>query len=138
MQSLSKNEMEKLSWILDKWAGKDGESTSYETWIRINDNLYEGSSETIKTGDTTFLEKLKIEKTGDGIFYTADVKHNPKPVSFKLIQISDIEAVFENSEHDFPQKISYRNEDGKLHAWIEGPGKKGKWQKIDFCMSKIR
>ena len=46
--------------------------------------------------------------------------------------------MFENPNHDFPQKISYKNEDGNLHAWIEGPGKDGNWKKIDFYMAKAR
>ena len=129
--------MEKLLWIIDKWVSSDGESKSYERWEKINDSLFEGCSETIKSGETIFSEKLKIQKTGNDIFYIADVSHNPEPVKFKLTSLDDIEAVFENPEHDFPKKITYKNENGSLHAWIEGPAKNGEWKKIDFFMNKI-
>jgi hypothetical protein len=136
--SQTENKMEKLSWILDKWVSKDSNSISYETWSKVNSDLFEGHSQTIKNGDTVFSEKLKIQKIGNDIFYIADVKHNPAPVAFKLTSITDNEAVFENPEHDFPKKITYKNEDGNLHAWIEGRVKNNQWQKIDFFMSKTR
>ena len=134
----STNDMDKLAWIIDNWVSGEGGSKSYEHWKKINETLYEGSSETIKNGDTIFNEKLKIQKTGDEIFYIADVKHNPQPVYFKLVSVSENEAVFENMEHDFPKRVTYKNESGNLHAWIEGPGKNGDWKKVDFFMSKMR
>lgn len=134
----AKNDLNKLSWIIGRWVSENGDSKSYEQWTKVNDTLYEGSSETIKNGDTTFTEKLKIQKTGNDIFYTADVKHNPAPVNFKLVSADDDEAVFENMEHDFPKRITYKSENGNLHAWIEGPGKTGEWIKIDFFMALMR
>lgn len=133
------NDISKLLWIFDRWvsAGED-ESRSYEHWEKVSDDLYTGGSETIRNGDTVFTEKLRIEKTNDGIFYVADVKHNPEPVKFKLTLSTENEAVFENPLHDFPQKITYRQEEGKLHAFIEGPGKDGQWKKIDFYMDRMK
>lgn len=136
--SQDKPEMEKLSWILDKWVSKDSGNTSYESWVKISDDLYEGSSNTVKDNVITFEEKLKIQKTDSGIFYIADVKQNTEPVQFRLTSVTGDEAVFENPEHDFPKIISYKNEDGNLHAWIEGRGKNGEPEKIDFFFYKMR
>lgn len=133
------HDMNKLLWIFDRWVSAgDGETRSYEHWEKISDDLYTGGSETIKNGDTVFSEKLKIEKASDGIYYIADVKHNPEPVRFKLTGCRENEAVFENPLHDFPQKITYKLEEGKLHAFIEGPGKNGQWKKIDFYMDRMK
>jgi hypothetical protein len=132
------SDFEKLSWIVDRWVSTDGESTTYEHWEKTSNTLLTGGSETVKNGDTLFAEKLKIELTGENIYYIADVKHNPAPVRFKLTSITDTEAVFENPEHDFPQKITYKNTGGVLHASIEGPGKDKNWKKIDFIMNKMR
>jgi hypothetical protein len=136
--NLTNDNLNKLSWVLDTWVREGEDGKSYERWNKASDSLYEGGSETIKNGDTVFNEKLKLQKIGDEVFYIADVKHNPAPVYFKMVNITDTEAVFENQEHDFPKKITYKNEEGKLHAWIEGPGKNGDWKKIDFYMSKMR
>ncbi len=138
-ESQEKTPMRKLLWIVDSWVSADGgDSRSYEEWKVTGDNLYEGSSKTIKNGEVVFRESLKIENTPDGICYIADVPHNPAPVKFLLTGVSDSSAVFENPEHNFPKKITYLLEDGNLHAFIEGPGKDGKTKKIDFYFNKMR
>ena len=134
----NKDEMEKLYWIVDNWISTDGDKKSFEHWEKLSDDLYIGGSETVKNGDTIFAEKLKIERTASGINYVADVEHNPEPVKFRLTEITDTSAVFENPEHDFPRKIIYLLEEGKLHASIEGPGRGGNWRKIDFYMDRRR
>ncbi|HEY3251300.1 MAG TPA: DUF6265 family protein [Ignavibacteria bacterium] len=136
--SQSKNSLDSLLWMVDSWVNADGETVSYEHWTKVNDSLFEGGSETIKNGDTVFSEKLKLIARDDGIFYIADVSHNPVPVFFKLISSGNNFAVFENSSHDFPKKISYMLEEGNLHAYIEGPSKNGEWKKIDFFFNRRR
>ncbi|HRJ85796.1 MAG TPA: DUF6265 family protein [Ignavibacteria bacterium] len=138
LMAQEKTEMQKLLWIADSWVSASGETTSYEEWKVISDDLFEGGSKTVKDGRTIFSEKLKIENTAEGIYYVADVSHNPEPVKFKLTAVSDTSAVFENPLHDFPQKITYLLEEGNLHAIIEGPGKDGKTKKVDFYMQKMR
>jgi hypothetical protein len=131
--------LEKLSWITDQWVWVDNESVTYENWIKNNDGSYSGESFTVKNGDTVFSEQLKIEKSGDDIFYTAVVKHNPGPVSFKLIELGDNKAVFENPEHDFPNKILYvlKNSDS-LYARIEGKNKNGKYAVGEYYYTRAK
>ena len=136
--SQNESDMEKLSWMLDRWVSSNGDTKSYEHWEKVSGTEFTGGSETIRGGDTIFSEKLSIELTGGEIIYFADVKHNPEPVGFKLTGITESEAVFENPEHDFPQKITYRYIDGKLNASVEGPGKNEAWRKIDFIMDRMR
>lgn len=138
LMAQEKTDMQKLLWIADSWVSASGETTSYEEWKVVNNDLYEGGSKTVKDGKTIFSETLKIESSAEGIFYVADVAHNPAPVKFKLTSVSDTSAVFENPLHDFPQKITYLLEEGNLHAIIEGPGKDGKIKKVDFFMQKMR
>jgi hypothetical protein len=135
---MAQTDMKKLEWIIDRWVSAGAESNSYEHWEKISDELFTGGSETVKNGDTIFSEKLQIVKEGNEIYYVADVSHNPAPVKFKLISLSDTEAVFENQEHDFPQKITYMLKEGDLHAAIEGHGKDRKWKKVDFFMKRMR
>lgn len=134
---MTSSDLEKLSWIIDRWVSSNGESTSYEHWEKVSETQFIGGSETIKNGDTVFSEKLKIELIDGSVYYIADVAHNPAPVKFKLTFLTDSEAVFENPEHDFPQKISYKYIDGNLNASIEGPSKSG-WKKVDFIMNRMR
>jgi hypothetical protein len=52
--------------------------------------------------------------------------------------VANGKAVFENPQHDFPQRIIYRLEkDGSLAAAIEGMSK-GKLKRIDFPMKRAK
>jgi hypothetical protein len=133
------NEIEKLSWIIDKWISLSGESIIYENWKKLDDTTFTGVSHTVKNGDTVFTEKLKIEKIDNDIFYTAVVAHNPGPVSFKLVELGENKAVFENPEHDFPNRIIYiLKDDGSLYARIESKNKKGEPVTGEFFYTRAR
>jgi len=61
-----------------------------------------------------------------------------KPVVFKLTKNSDNEAVFENLQHDFPQRIIYRRESADaLFARVEG-SEKGVNKAIDFRYKRAK
>jgi hypothetical protein len=130
--------LDELFWIVDNWINSSGGVVSHEYWVKVSDTLFEGGSETFKDGDTVFTEKLKIIVNNGNIFYVADVKNNPEPIYFKLTDSGKNKAVFENPDHDFPQKITYEINGGDLHAYIEGPGKDGKGQKVDFYFTRRR
>jgi hypothetical protein len=138
------NPFDKLSWIADRWISMPGESMpgvsiTYENWVRLDDTSYSGESHTVNNGDTVFIEQLKIEKIGDDIFYTAIVEHNPGPVHFKLVELDLNKAVFENLEHDFPNRIIYMlKKDGSLYARIEGRNKKGEEVTGEFFYTRAR
>ena len=57
--------------------------------------------------------------------------------TFQLHTLSDREVIFENPQHDFPQRIIYRlAADGVLKARIEGT-MDGEPKAVDFPMRKI-
>ncbi len=67
------------------------------------------------------FEFFRIQATDEGTFYFASPRSRP-PVAFKLVELGERRAVFENREHDFPQRILYwLDAAGALHARIEGP-----------------
>ncbi len=141
--SQDKNSMDerfqKLSWIIDRWISPPGESITYENWVKIDDSTFSGESHTVENGDTVFSEQLRIEKIGDDVYYTAIVKHNPGPVHFKLVELGENKAVFENPEHDFPNRITYMlKDDGSLYARIEGKNKKGEEVTGEFFYTRAR
>lgn len=138
-KNIDSNPFEKLSWIADRWISPPGESITYENWVRLDDTTYSGESHNVINGITVFAEQLKIEKIGDDIFYTAVVEHNPGPVHFKLVEFNENKAVFENPEHDFPNRIIYMlKDDGSLYARIEGKNKKGKEVIGEFFYTRVR
>ena len=80
-----------------------------------------GVSRTIADGKTVFFEYLRIEQRGSETVYLAAPKGRYPPTPFKMVHCQGKRVVFENSRHDFPQRITYwREDDGTLHARVEG------------------
>ncbi len=68
----------------------------------------------------TFFEYLRIEQEGNSVIFMASPRGRPA-TSFIATSVSDSSATFENSQHDYPQKIGYRlDRAGRLHARISG------------------
>lgn len=55
--------------------------------------------------------------------------------SFPLVRLSGQEAVFENPQHDFPQRVIYRRDGDRLTGRIEGRIG-GEAKEIDFPMER--
>jgi hypothetical protein len=59
-------------------------------------------------------------------------------VGFKLVEAGEQRAVFQNLQHDFPQRILYWiDAAGALHARIEGP-QAGKTVSEEWVWTKVR
>jgi uncharacterized protein YciI len=82
---------------------------NYEHWDKINDNTMKGFSFTSNSGEILVYEYLEIFKSKKGIVYTATVlnQNQGRGISFKLNKVGDTYS-FENPNHDFPQRISYK------------------------------
>jgi len=80
-----------------------------------------GMSRTVRNSRTVAYEYMQIRQSDDGrIEYTAMPSGQPA-ASFAMVGLSDSEVIFENLDHDFPQRIIYRlQKDGNLEASIEG------------------
>lgn len=129
-------EMAKLGWISGCWKS-EGNVQTEEHWTKLEGQSMLGIGRTIANGKTVSHEFLQIRERDEGIFYIAQ-PNGGTAVSFKLVKINDNEAVFENPQHDFPQRITYqRMIDGSLLAAIEGE-EKGKPKRVGFLMSRVR
>jgi hypothetical protein len=118
------------------WETSSG-SIYHEEWKRNNDGSYSGKAYNIIEGVERNTERLSLMFSDGDIFYIADVPHNPAPVNFKLVDFNESQAVFENPEHDFPQRITYIFKDNRIDAIIEGPGKDGKPKQFTFSMERV-
>jgi hypothetical protein len=130
-------EMWKLGFISGCWKGGDSGLILEEQWTRPAGQSMLGVGRTIKAGKTEFYEFLQIRERSDGIFYIAE-PNGEKAVSFKLVKVNDTQAIFENPQHDFPQRITYqRTIDGSLLASLEGT-ESGKPKRVEFAMKRVR
>ncbi|MBX7150335.1 hypothetical protein K1X84_01755 [bacterium] len=127
-----------LAWLAGCWDGSTDKKEATEQWMKPAGNEMFGMSRTVRNGKVTEFEFLHIHQNEQGeIFYTAKPS-DQNEASFKLIKKSGTEIIFENPDHDFPQRIIYRLEkNGSLKARIEGKNE-GKEMGIDFPMKKMK
>ncbi|MDG1870844.1 MAG: DUF6265 family protein, partial [Flavobacterium sp.] len=86
------------------------------------------------------FEKIQLEQKGDILTYTTIIKgqNNDKPISFMLIDHQENKVVFENKANDYPQKITYsQNQKGNLVTELAGI-QSGKTSTERYEMKKIK
>ena len=112
-----------FSWLIGEWKCEQDGQTVLEKWEKVNNYSFKGSSFLVENGKKTLMETIELAKAEDGIYYIPKVKdqNSGKAVLFKLTFKNGTEVVFENPEHDFPQKIKYQkiNKDS-IEAEISG------------------
>ncbi|WP_091084582.1 DUF6265 family protein [Flavobacterium gillisiae] len=106
------NEKDKIKtarWLLGQWETKSEDGTLTETWKKVNDSTYNGSSFFLKGKDTIHYETIVLQQIGEQLSYNANVRgqNDDKPVAFLLAETKENQLVFTNPAHDYPQKISY-------------------------------
>lgn len=118
--SLPAAEISTLGWMAGNWTGTQDGVEMEELWQKPKGGSMLGVHRDIKAGKTVSFEFFRIEANSDGIIYWSSPHARPA-TPFKMIELSKNRVVFENAEHDFPQRIIYwLTEDGALHAKIEG------------------
>ena len=128
-------ELDDLAWLEGTWQRESSRGPIYERWVRLSDSTWEGDSwrEQATDGQQRPLESLLLAEMGGELFYIPKVAENPLPVPFKLTSLADGRAVFDNPQHDFPQRIVYeRKSETAMTVRIEGPGEGNATRGIDF------
>lgn len=114
-------DVERLAWLQGRWAGEKDGVWMEEQWTDPRGGALLGIHRDVKDGRLLSWEFFRIGSTEEGTFYFASPRSAP-PTPFRLVELGDRRVVFENKEHDFPQRILYWIDPaGALHARIEGP-----------------
>jgi hypothetical protein len=115
----AENSLDGLAWISGTWEGTHGNVRQEEHWTNPAGGLILGLHRDLFEGGRSFFEFLRIEQRDDEIYYIA-MPRGRSATEFRLIQLEDGHVVFENPEHDFPQRIVYSRKGDTLSARIEG------------------
>lgn len=91
--------------MLGKWKAVDGQNVFYETWSQEKTRMT-GTGFMLQGKDTAFGEKLIVEFVNEKLVYIADVKKQ-NPAMFTCNAQTETGWIFDNPDHDFPNKISY-------------------------------
>lgn len=129
-----------FDFLAGKWEMKAQSGKIMERWHKHRDSLTASSHRFNAKGDSLLTETVTLKKIKGDWHYcvTGYEKGNEGKTDFKLVTSADNTFIFENQQHDFPQRIVYQNKgkDGIL-AWIEGEIG-GKKKKIAFPYQKVR
>jgi len=131
------SQVERLAWFEGHWQGVSGGVSMEEQWTSVRGGALLGLHRDVKGERMLSFEFLRIQATPEGTFYFASPNSRP-PVAFKLVESGERRAVFENKQHDFPQRILYwLDAAGAMHARIEGP-QAGKTVSEEWVWTKAR
>ena len=129
--------LECLAWMAGAWASQSDRGVSEEWWTEPAGGLMLGLHRDVSPSGKAFFEYLRIEKAGEAIFYYASPAGR-EATAFRLTECRQGFAVFENPEHDFPRKITYRLDPGQeLCATVEGISK-GKPRQSTWCWKAVK
>jgi len=109
-----------LDWMAGCWEGSLGKSRFEEQWMKPSSGSLLGMARTVVDGKTVMTESLQILQQQGDIVLTVILRFSGKPTEFKMIRLTPDEVVFENPQHDFPQRILYRKQPDGLLGRIEG------------------
>ncbi|MCP3902031.1 MAG: hypothetical protein GY715_00220 [Planctomycetes bacterium] len=100
---------QEVAWLTGRWEGfaSDGVLTE-EQWMKPRAGSMLGMNRTMAGDRTVFFEYLRIEPTDDGgLVYLAAPKGRAPATPFTLVASGGGRLVFENLDHDYPQRIIY-------------------------------
>ena len=127
-----------LSWIAGCWqqTGANGRLVE-EQWMTARGNTMMGMSRTVRGDSLIEYEQLRIsERAGKAVYHA--LPSGQQPSEFTAAAVSDSMVVFENPQHDFPQRIIYRKRGAdSIVARIEGT-MNGRARAVDFPYTKVQ
>jgi predicted enzyme related to lactoylglutathione lyase len=138
----AQHELADLSWMGGRWTGRSDEIQMEEIWMEPSGGTMLGLHRDVSGNGSTFFEYLRIEATARGPAYIASPQGRGA-TDFLLVSLEDQRAVFENLEHDFPQRIIYWRQDHQLHARVEGEidgrmrGEEWVWDRTPFGLAML-
>jgi hypothetical protein len=129
--------VDQVAWLAGCWASERGEAGSGEQWMAPAGGTMFGVGRTLRGGRTVEHEFMQIRAGADGKLVFIALPSGQRETSFALATIGEREVAFENPQHDFPTRVSYRLQpDERLVARIEGQ-RDGKPRGIDFSFKRI-
>lgn len=125
-----------LAWLAGCWASVAGEFGTGEVWTSPAGGTMLGVSRTVRDGKTVEYEFMQIREIAPGQLAFVANPSGQAQAAFPLVRSGPGEAIFEDPDHDFPQRVIYRLvEPDRLHARIEGV-LKGEEKGVDFHMTR--
>jgi len=105
-------------WMTGAWEKVDGEKWADEFWTPPRGGMMIGASRSGSGDRLGFWEHMRVVREADGKLAFWAIAADQKPVRFVAMKTGPNEIIFENAEHDYPQRIRYWREGKALKAEI--------------------
>lgn len=129
--------VDRVAWLQGCWRSTRGESTIDEQWMAPRGGAMLGMGRTVRGSKLVEYELVLITEQEGRLAYEAHPSGQPT-ATFMATTATDTSVVFENPQHDFPQRVGYRrNGADALDAWVEGQAD-GKSRRVDFAYQRAR
>jgi hypothetical protein len=129
--------VQSLAWLAGCWASAGGEAGSGEIWTAPAGGTLLGIGRTVKGGRTVAHEFLQIREAQPGGLVLIALPSGQQEATFPLLRLAEREVVFENLQHDFPQRVLYRATGRDLLLGrIEGR-RGGEERGVDFPLRRV-
>ena len=137
VQQVTVDRVDRVGWLQGCWVSTRGDATVEEQWMVPRGGSMLGTGRTVRGVKTVEYEFVLIAERDGRLAYEAHPS-GQSPATFLSTTASETSVVFENPEHDFPQRVGYRREGvDRLAAWIEGQAG-GTSRRVDFSYQRAR
>ena len=128
-------DIDDVAWLTGCWEYSSGARTVEEHWLSPRAHSMVNVGRTVQADKLVEYELVVVREQEGHLAYEAHPSGQPSAV-FTSRTIGDREVVFENLQHDFPQRVGYKRNGDALLAWIEGT-RDGKSRRIEFPYRKV-
>lgn len=123
--------IERVAWLQGCWEMTSAQGTVEEQWMAPRGESMIAVNRTIRGNRLVGYELVVLRVANERLAYEAHPSGQASAVFLSHV-VTDSTVVFENPEHDFPQRIGYEDQGAdSLLAWIEG-GEPGRTRRIEF------
>jgi hypothetical protein len=123
----------RLAWLAGAWRHELAGKVIDEQWMPPAGGVMLGMARTLVRGRVTEHAFMQVREGPGGVLYFIIQPSRQKETTFLSSSVGEREAVFENPQHDFPQKITYTLAgDGSLRVVEEGAGSDGQPRKQEL------
>jgi len=128
--------VDRVAWLQGCWEVASNGRTIEEQWTAPRGGVMLETGRTVRDGRLVEYEFVVLREDGDRLAYEAHPSGQPSAV-FHARELTDGRVVFENPDHDFPQRVGYERRGAEtLAAWIEGTVS-GRDRRVDFLYGRV-
>ena len=124
-----------VAWLQGCWQMTSGDRIVEEHWMAPRAGVMLNVGRTVRGDKLVEYEWVMLSERDGALAYEAHPSGQPSAV-FTAQSASGTEVVFENPQHDFPQRVGYRRDGETMIAWVEGTVG-GKSRRVEFPYRRV-